>query len=386
MKKRKIFLTIVFLQIVLHFNLFAQTQNIKVNGEVTGKLPAAVPYAYVFIGNAKRLDFYKGIVRNNRFTIELNKQIKDTVLHAGVFISSQQAMNKEKYEKCIKTKQIDPGKDLYWFILDSLSIHLNINTTVHKVAISGGELNRQKALYDSIYTNYLKIVKTKGYEYAMKTHIASTLKIINTYNSSLLSVENLSHLVNLPIPGGAYPYKTEIAAALNNLNSREVGDQRVKKLQVRFDKMLKRYEPKSSMKFPDVNFSTPASSATSSFADISKDCEYVLIDFWATWCGPCREQQPRLKKIQTVFSNNKKIKFIAISLDEKIDPWLKYLKANSFDYPQFWVNRNTYKNFIDDLGVQAIPKYMLVNAKTGMITDFNIGIDDIPAKLKDKGI
>lgn len=127
---------------------------------MTGKLPAATSYAYVFIGNAERLDFYKGTVKNNRFTIELNKQIKDTVLHAGVFISSQPAMNKEKYLESVKTKQIDPGKDLYWFILDSPSIHVNINTAAHKVAISGGELNRQNALYDSAYINYLKILKT----------------------------------------------------------------------------------------------------------------------------------------------------------------------------------------------------------------------------------
>lgn len=53
----------------------------------------------------------------------------------------------------------------------------------------------------------------------------------------------------------------------------------------------------------------------------------AVINFWATWCGPCKEEMPRLAKLKDEYSAND-VRFVAISVDEpknraKIEPFLK---------------------------------------------------------------
>lgn len=58
----------------------------------------------------------------------------------------------------------------------------------------------------------------------------------------------------------------------------------------------------------------------------------VYLDFWASWCGPCRQSLPILNDIRAQFANDD-FEVLAINVDEKLSDALKFLKKYPVDYP-----------------------------------------------------
>lgn len=88
----------------------------------------------------------------------------------------------------------------------------------------------------------------------------------------------------------------------------------------------------------------------------------LLIDFWASWCAPCRKQIPELTKLNTKFKD-KNFKVLSISLDTSKEKWLQALKQEKM----LWDNVLEEKEFLSEIvkkyEVNAIPATFLIDEK-----------------------
>ena len=89
----------------------------------------------------------------------------------------------------------------------------------------------------------------------------------------------------------------------------------------------------------------------------------VLIDVWATWCGPCRGQFPFLKEIEEEYRDNKGIVFVGISLDRETDKqkWINTIKKENLKGIHLLDDRG--KSFGKKYDVMSVPRFMLINKK-----------------------
>ena len=95
----------------------------------------------------------------------------------------------------------------------------------------------------------------------------------------------------------------------------------------------------------------------------------VLIDFWATWCGPCRAEMPHVKQIYTEL-HDQGFEILGVSFDEDAAALKKYVAANELPWPQFFDGGGWQNAINKQFGIRAIPTMYLVD-KNGILRDEN---------------
>jgi thiol-disulfide isomerase/thioredoxin/protocatechuate 3,4-dioxygenase beta subunit len=87
----------------------------------------------------------------------------------------------------------------------------------------------------------------------------------------------------------------------------------------------------------------------------------VLIDFWATWCGPCISEMPSLKKVWDTYGQDENFAMISLAMDDKPLTTVKYLKANDMPWNQGFLGAMTETTPVaSDYGVRGIPAIWLI--------------------------
>ena len=116
-------------------------------------------------------------------------------------------------------------------------------------------------------------------------------------------------------------------------------------------------------------------------SDLRKNKKCVLIDFWASWCPPCRRDMPNLVAAYKKYKN-KGFEIVGISLDSKADAWAKGVKDLNITWTQL-SDLQGWKNSGAQLyGVNSIPHTVLVD-KDGTIIAKNLHGEEIDAKLQE---
>jgi thiol-disulfide isomerase/thioredoxin len=105
----------------------------------------------------------------------------------------------------------------------------------------------------------------------------------------------------------------------------------------------------------------------------------VLIDFWATWCGPCREALPHIKKIAEKFSEQPLV-VLSISVDTDDAKWRDFVAKNQMTWLQAR-DAGMDGKVATLFGVHAIPATFSIDAD-GVLEDQHVGDGDIEGKLK----
>ena len=107
--------------------------------------------------------------------------------------------------------------------------------------------------------------------------------------------------------------------------------------------------------------------------------KYTLIDFWASWCGPCRSESKTLNKLYKKYNNNG-FEIYGISLDDKRDKWIKAMEKDN----RVWANVSSLEAFKTkaayDYAVTALPMNYLIDAESKIVGK-NLHEDELESLL-----
>ncbi|MDP4208481.1 MAG: TlpA disulfide reductase family protein [Bacteroidota bacterium] len=285
--------------------------------------------------------------------------ISDTLPYISVFVDNHE-INIESSKTGLTSARISGSKvqeeyEAFWGTQKSTTSKLDSVYNVYKNAQKNNNtalMQRNDSLYEALSIALSKAVK--------KYVLSNKSSVVSAY----LTWSKLVHEIELK----------ELDSITNTF------DATVKKTV--YVKMLKEYIDvlkKVEVGQPAVDFTmnTPEGKPLKLSSLYGK---YLLIDFWASWCQPCRQENPNVVAVYKKYSH-KGFDILGVSLDKKKDAWLEAIKADKLTWHhvsdlKFWSNEaaKTY-------GVRSIPSNVLIDPK-GIIIAKNLKGEELDHKLQ----
>jgi thiol-disulfide isomerase/thioredoxin len=109
--------------------------------------------------------------------------------------------------------------------------------------------------------------------------------------------------------------------------------------------------------------------------------KYILIDFWASWCGPCRKENPNVVKVYNKYKN-KNFDILSVSLDQDKSAWIRAIQADNLTWNHVSDLQQWNSAAAAAYGVKGIPATFLLD-KEGKVIAMNLRGEALESKLEE---
>jgi thiol-disulfide isomerase/thioredoxin len=109
--------------------------------------------------------------------------------------------------------------------------------------------------------------------------------------------------------------------------------------------------------------------------------QIVLVDFWASWCGPCRRENPNVVRLYERF-HDQGFEIYSVSLDKDREEWLKAIRDDRLSWPNHVSDLNGWTSSGGKTyGIRSVPSTVLVD-REGKVVARNLRGSDLERKLE----
>jgi len=172
-----------------------------------------------------------------------------------------------------------------------------------------------------------------------------------------------------------YMEYSDLEQILSSLPAKYQGDERMVRL-----KQLVEVGKKTAVgqKFVDLEMEDPQGNPVR-LSDYAGKGKLVLVDFWASWCGPCRREMPKLVEAYAKYKDSG-FEIVGVSFDRSAEPWKNGLEQMNMTWPQmsdlkFWESEGAKL-----YAIRSIPHVILIDGE-GTIISRGLHGDELHAKL-----
>jgi len=95
--------------------------------------------------------------------------------------------------------------------------------------------------------------------------------------------------------------------------------------------------------------------------------KYVLLEFWGTWCGPCLQQMPKIKKVNETFKDDKNFILLGMNLDWDVKQAEKYIADEKLNWTQLSLGNMAESDIVSKYGIGGVPTSILISPDGNII-------------------